>query len=111
MYNRYIPQSDGTYRKNPCPDPVPPPRPAPPPPQPIQPPKTIPEAPSNCRPAPPVIPPCRQNQSAASFLRQLLPRNLDTGDLMVVLLLLLIAGDCSDDRNNALITLVLYLIL
>ena len=31
-----------------------------------------------------------------------------TGDLMIVLLLLLMAGDCTEDRNTALLTLALY---
>ncbi len=45
------------------------------------------------------------------FLRQLLPKDFDTGDLIVVLLLLLMAGDCPEDRNTALLTLALYFIL
>jgi len=42
------------------------------------------------------------------FFRQLLPRDLDTADLMILILLLLIAGDREDQRNNALLTLALY---
>ena len=42
------------------------------------------------------------------FLRNLLPKDFDTGDLMIVLLLLLMAGDCTEDRNTALLTLALY---
>ena len=45
------------------------------------------------------------------FLRQLLPKDFDTGDLIVVLLLLLMAGDSEEDRNSALLTLALYFIL
>lgn len=45
------------------------------------------------------------------FLKQLLPRDFDTGDLLVVLLLLLISGDCQEDQNTALLTLALYLFL
>jgi hypothetical protein len=45
------------------------------------------------------------------FLRQLLPRDFDTGDLIVVLLLLLLAGDCPEDRSTALLTLALYLFM
>jgi hypothetical protein len=59
----------------------------------------------------PPLPPSKQNTGAADFLRQLLPKNLDTGDLLVILLLLLIAGDCREDRNSALLTLALYLFL
>ena len=53
----------------------------------------------------------REDVSLGSFLKHLLPRDLDTGDLLVILLLLLMAGDCQEDRNHALLTLVLYLFL
>ena len=46
-----------------------------------------------------------------SFLGQLLPKDFDTGDLIVVLLLLLLAGDCEEDRSTALLTLALYLFM
>lgn len=94
MYNRYIQQQDGSYRKNRMPE-------QPPPPQ--HPHPRFPEAP------PP--PPSRQERSAEGFLRSLLPKNLDTGDLVVVLLLLLMAGDCKEEQNTALLTLALYLFL
>ena len=48
---------------------------------------------------------------AMDFLRRLLPKNLDTGDLLVIVLLLLMAGDCADDKNTALLTLALYFFL
>ena len=44
-------------------------------------------------------------------MKQLLPRDFDTGDLLIVLLLLLMAGDNPDDRNTALLTLALYCFL
>ena len=44
-------------------------------------------------------------------MKSLLPKNLDTGDLVVVLLLLLMAGDCKEEQNTALLTLALYLFL
>lgn len=101
MYNRYIPQPDGSYRRNPMPDgrqntgrPVPRPQPSPPPPEPPRP--------------QPAAPP---GQPIPGFLRQLLPQGFDTGDLIVVLLLLLIAGDSQEARSNALLTLALYFIL
>ena len=92
MYNRYIPQQDGSYRKNRIPEqqnptpPIPSPEPCPP-------------------------PPSRCGGSAEGFLRQLVPKNLDTGDLLIIILLLLMAGDCQEDRNTALLTLALYLFL
>ena len=93
MYNRYIQQQDGSYRKNRMPEQSPPP-------QHIRPPE----------PTPPP-PPSRQHRSAEGFLKSLLPKNLDTGDLVVVLLLLLMAGDCKEEQNTALLTLALYLFL
>ena len=101
MYNRYIPQPDGSYRRNPTPEhrqhqprqsaPQPPPAPPPPP---------IP--PHNPHPRSEPIP---------GFLRQLIPQGFDTGDLIIVLLLLLIAGDSQEARGNALLTLALYFVL
>ena len=95
MYNRYIHQNDGSFqrqsvpeaRKPPAPEPAPPPKPAG-------------AASSAPAPAPPV--------GVPGFLRNLLPKNFDTGDLIVVLLLLLMAGDCKEEQNTALLTLALY---
>lgn len=122
MYNRYIPQSDGTYRRSQVPE-----RPSPPPtpecagkPQQLPHPQNIPCPPEPVRrPEPhprqrnPRPKPCpeRREESALSFLRNLLPRNLDTGDLFIIVLLLLMAGDCPEDQNNALLTLAIYLFL
>ena len=94
MYNRYIQQQDGSYRKNRIPEQQKSPEPECP----------IPDAPAPCPP------PCRQ-QSAENFLRTLLPKGLDTGDLLIIVLLLLMAGDCEDEKNTALLTLALYLFL
>jgi len=107
MYNRYVPQPDGSYRRNRMPDksrPQAAPRPPvpPPPPPPID---------TPCEQEavhPPLKRPCKHGSSVTGFLRQLLPKDFDTGDLIVVLLLLLMAGDCEEDRNNALLTLALY---
>lgn len=106
MYNRYIPQPDGSYRRNPMQESKRPPQqssqrppqsqrpPAPPPPPP---------------PPQPSYP--HQAESIPGFLRQLIPQGFDTGDLIIVLLLLLIAGDSPESRSNALLTLALYFIL
>lgn len=131
MYNRYIPQPDGTHQRRTLPEPVPeetdrerdvqssfakeePP---------FSPGKEagagnsagtryVPKAGTD-RPGKPQPGHCHSNsgQSAGGFLRSLLPADFDTGDLLVVLLLLLIAGDCRNDRNTALLTLALYLFL
>lgn len=109
MYNHYIPQSDGSYRRNAVPEPRnKPPRPAPPP----EPPKPEPEKP----PAPcPQSPHSQQSeqpsQSPLSFLRKLLPKDLDISDLIIIgLLLLLSSEDCEDDLSPIL-TIALYFLL
>ena len=91
MYNRYIQQQDGSYRKNRMPE------------------QSTSQS-CNCPPEP-LPPPSRQGSSAGGFLHSLLPKDLDTGDLVVVLLLLLIAGDSQEEKNTALLTLALYLLL
>ena len=116
MYNRYIPQSDGSYRRNRVEDRTPPERqhtPPPPPesPSPISSDPCEPQPQQTCPAVPPKAPPCRQNTGAGDFLRRLLPKNLDTGDLLVIILLLRMAGDCAEDKNTALLTLALYLFM
>lgn len=114
MYNRYIPQNDGSYRRNRMPDNCRPPKPPKPPECPPQQPECPPAA---CPPPPrepyrPREPRCSQTgECAGGFLRRLLPKDFDTGDLLIVLLLLLMAGDCPEDQNTALLTLAIYLFL
>ena len=55
--------------------------------------------------------PEQSNKSISNFLKQLLPKDFDTSDLMIVLLLLIMSGDCAEDQNTALLTLVLYLFM
>ena len=80
--------------------------------QPSSPPKARPDKPA---PAPPPVtpPPSAPSRHIGipDFLRHLLPKEFDTGDLLIVLLLLLMAGDCEEERHNALLTLTLYFIL
>ena len=101
MYNRYIPQQDGSHRRSRVEEEK---RPSPPPQRPLPPPEP---------PCPPPIPEHRPPAAGniGGFLRQLLPKDFDTGDLIVVLLLLLMAGDKPEDRNTALLTLALYCFL
>lgn len=127
MYNRYIPQPDGSYRRNRVPEPSRPvqsqqrsaPEPARPEEKPVQhdpeqsKPLPSPQPRRNCphhrqRSAPPPKPEPQQDTSVGSFLKKLLPKDFDTGDLLIVLLLLLMAGDCTEDQNSALLTLALY---
>lgn len=86
MYNRYVPQSDGTYRRSPG--------------------QSVP-APA----APPVPPPSPASLGLGRFFRQLLPGGLDTEDLLILLLLLLMCEDAGEEPNFALLTLGLYLFL
>jgi len=101
MYNRYIPQPDGSYRRNPMQEPRKQPQHSPPRPPQQQKPPAPPPPQHKPMPAEPIT----------GFLRQLIPQGFDTGDLIIVLLLLLIAGDSQESRNNALLTLALYFIL
>ena len=97
LYNRYIPQQDGTFQRRREPDTARPhpPAPKPPAPEPSKPPHREPPIPS----------------SVSGFLKRLLPKEFDTGDLIVVLLLLLMAGDKPEEKNTALLTLALYCFL
>ena len=111
MYNRYIPQSDGTYRRNRMQDAA----------QQNKPPQYHAHTKTGAKCEVPPRSPCAceksgtghsQNESSIpGFLRQLLPKNFDTADLLVIVLLLLMSGDCQEDQNWALLTLVLYLFL
>lgn len=117
MYNRYIPQPDGSFRRNRVPEPQNhPPRSAPackeppPPPAPdICPPPEHKEPPRKCSAR--KEPPSRQENSIRSFFQNILPKDLDTGDLLVIILLLLMAGDCAEDQNTAMLTLAMYLFM
>ncbi len=106
MYNRYIPQPDGSYRRNSAPDKYPPAQSKP--------------ASAPCTPPPPPPcskePPCKDPippypQELSGFLKRLLPQGFDTADLLVVVLLLLMADGTDKDRSGILLTLALYLIL
>lgn len=129
MYNRYVQQEDGSFRKSRLTDASAPTdvdagTQASVPPEPLLPPPALPlpprtETPSEPKPQP--APPKRtaevpmpqgiQGDSVNSFLKQLLPQNFDTADLIVVLLLLLMSEKETDSPNTALLTLVIYLFL
>lgn len=111
MYNRYVPQPDGSFRRNRAGEPErttskpqpskPQPCPPPPPPE-----KCIKQEHRHTNP-----PKNTQQHTGDGFLRQLLPKDFDTGDLLVIALLLLMAGDCAEDRNNAILTIALYFLM
>lgn len=108
MYNRYVPQPDGSYRRNRMED---------------QPRQRSSEQPrmqplyedsikqEESPPQPHQEHSHHQGKQVGGFLRQLLPKDFDTADLIIVLLLLLLAGDCEEDRSTAMLTLVLYLFM
>lgn len=128
MYNRYIPQPDGSYQRSRYPEklsPLPPSRQTqertaceePKPPESVNQPQKPPVH-HHPHPARPCRPAMQKQEKAepcgigiGSFLRQLLPGDFDTGDLIVVLLLLLMSSDCREEQNTALLTLALYLFL
>lgn len=134
MYNRYIPQPDGSFRRKQVSDmqasSAKPMMPKAPPNQ--QPQRQIsdsaiaPNRPRNGQPSAAHRSPHSASTSprrqeyrqyaptsmpVGSFFRQLLPKDFCTEDLIVVLLLLLMAGDSQKDQNSALLTLALYLFL
>lgn len=112
MYNRYIQQADGTFRRSRVGEPAPEEQALP------QASQETPEVKSTAPPLrnlPPRMPPrpqrSPQGANVGSFLKQLLPANFDTEDLMVLLLLLLMSGNSPEQQNNALLTLAIYLFL
>ncbi len=126
MYNRYIPQSDGTFRRSQIPERPPSRRPASPQqpmnrpsPNPTQQPvqNQVDSRPNQKQQSwnPPPQRSCGPSENTAgsigSFFKGLLPQNFDTEDLIVVLLLLLMSGNNNSDQNAALMTLGIYLFL
>ena len=125
MYNRYIPQSDGSFQRSSVPDSIP--RTPVIEPQPVQEQQRSPASQQPCKATPEVQRcsrkhcqhqhaqrPCGEEKHSvglSSFWKQILPADFDTGELIVVLLLLLMSSDCKEDQNTALLTLVLYLLL
>ena len=103
MYNRYIRKADGSFERTQVPEPVPagvegiPDQPPPPPFH-------------NLGSSPPSSS-SGTSLSAGTFFKNLLPRGLDTEDLIVVLLLLLMGQDGGKDGKKALLTLGAYLFL
>lgn len=99
MYNRYIPGADGAFQKIPVSAPCD----APPPPRPTD------------MPCVPEMPPVPEKPCAGAEghpLRRLIPKGMDTGDLLIlaILLLLLIDGD-EDDTLSVLLTVAAFLMM
>lgn len=68
------------------------------------------KTPSGNLKAPPP-PPHRRSESSGDFWQRLLPKDFDTGDLLVAAMLLLMAGDNPESKNTALLTLAMYFML
>ena len=102
MYNRYVPDAAGVYRPTRVEDVPPPPPVQPPAPPPV--PEAPPEPPAPCPPLP-----VRQD-AGGGLLSRLLPRSIDTGDLLVLLILLLLVLDGEqEDDLTALLAIAIYL--
>ena len=87
MYNRYIPDAAGVY--HPTRVGAEPQTAAPaPPPEPVR-------APPAPPPPPPSSPPCAAEHGG--FLSRLLPRSIDTGDLLLLLILLMLGVDGEEE--------------
>ena len=128
MYNRYVPQADGSFRRSRIPEQIPqqekPPEPPPPQQEPVHrevqsrsngtftaPRRNYTASSRNTSHGQNLIHYDNSSVSIGSFLKGLLPQNFDTEDLMVVLLLLLMSGNSGKDQNAALMTLVIYLFI
>ena len=125
MYNRYIPQPDGSHRRTyvesprdeeaakkeaPCAMPIEPLSPAIPPSKNTSKERPISRSHLHNRPIRQSSQerPREKRENPGDFLKNILPKDFDTSDLFVVLLLLLMAGDSYEDTNTALLTLALY---
>lgn len=129
MYNHYIPQSDGSFRRNSVADhnrgqhsrPSPPPQRKTQQEQNREPTVSIPEAsPSESKQHNPQREQHnpqpdhnaqRQESSPLSFLRKLLPKDMDSADLIIIVLLLLLSSEDCDGDTAPLLTLALYFLL
>jgi len=104
MYNRYIPQPDGSHRRSPVNSGVSQRRQ-----QAQEKSEAAPCPESTHSEEPKHMPP--PSFKAGDFLRRLIPKDLDTGDLLIIVLLLLMSADCQEEKNSALLTLALYLFM
>ena len=111
MYHRYLRNERGEYRRQSFPDtprqtqtpppaarPAPPPLPAPPPPEPEL---NRRREEANCAPAP---------SYGIPFLSKLFP-NMDQGDLLLLLIMVLLLSEGNEDASSMAMTLAIYLLL
>lgn len=102
MYNRYVPDAAGVYRQTTVetvPD-------VPDTPQPPLPPPACPA------PPPPPVPAAEPGRrSLSGLLERFLPRGMDTGDLLVLLILILLAVDGEEeDSLSVILTIAAFLL-
>ncbi len=97
MYNRYTPNQDGSYQK----DRMPEHRSAPP--------KS--NAPHSTTLASSHASEPRRSNEVRSVLESLLPGGIDTGDLLMLLIVLLLLRDGSEEAPSALLTIALFFLL
>ena len=122
MYNHYIPQSDGTYRRNYVPEATtrrqPPRHPVtqntePPPKKEFSASEAKSTYPSN--PAPQTCSAgsktSSEHTSPFSLLKSLLPKDVDSYDLIIIALLLLLCGASGEDDLAPILTVALYFLL
>lgn len=108
VYNRYSPRQDGTYQRNRISEPTP-----------SDPPKSpnIPPIPEQAQIPALTRQPHTSTQttdaprSPMHFITDLLPSDMDTGDMLVLLVLLLLAADGNEDSSNPLLTLALFFLM
>ena len=103
MYNRYVPDAAGVYRQTTVetvPD-------VPDAPQPPLPPPACPVPP----PPPPAPAAEAVRRSLSGLLERFLPRGMDTGDLLVLLILILLAVDGEEeDSLSVILTIAAFLL-
>lgn len=111
MYHRYMPAGNGQYRRQDVPDRKPAP-PAPPQPKPMAAPPPQPPAPpvSPAPPPPPMPAPAPAAPLPVPFLEKLFP-GMDSGDLLLLLIMLLLLSEGTQDAVSAVMTLAIFLIL
>ena len=105
MYNYYTPQSDGSYQRSTRPEPQR---------RPTAPQMNIPAAaqhPQSAAPQPQSCAPQTPSGGMLSFLQELLPKQLEPADLMVVFLVLLLNQEDCRDGVSPMLTLALYFLL
>ena len=107
MYNRYVFDPDGSCRKDQVPEPPQPEHRE----QPKYQEQTDHRAQPSSRQPEYRATPGSQGQNPLDFLKGLLPGGFDTGDLIIILLLLLMSGDSKESHDSALLTMALYFIL